>query len=179
MTADHHRSADPGQDTQTPISPADDPSARTRCSPQRPLELSIGSLSTASERVRLPTVSVDLRPVADALGVAVPERPASATRSWSVVARSDVVSVVAWGRIGTVQADAIAQKVAELQSPRVPLVIDLTGVTELHPDAVTWLGARHVADGPERPLLVEVVADGHLHRLLTHPDAPRLRLRLL
>lgn len=85
---------------------------------------------------------------------------------------------MAWGRIGAAETEAITAHVASLAPARTPLVVDLTGVTELHADAVAWLGARHQADGRERPLLVEVVADGHLHRLLTAPDAPVLRLTL-
>lgn len=97
---------------------------------------------------------------------------------WAVAERRDATRVTAWGPVGAAETAAIARHMASLPPGRRPLVVDLTGVTELHADAVAWLGARHVADGPDRPLLVEVLADGHLHQLLTAPGAPRLRLML-
>ena len=104
--------------------------------------------------------------------------PSARFRRWALVEDRDAARLVVWGPVGPADIASLDARLAALADGRVPLVVDLTGVTELHPDAVAWLGRRHEEFGAARPMLVPVVADGHLHRLLTAPEAPRLRLRL-
>ena len=104
--------------------------------------------------------------------------PSARFRRWALVEDRDAARLVVWGPVGPADIASLDARLAALADGRVPLVVDLTGVTELHPDAVAWLGRRHEEFGAARPMLVTVVADGHLHRLLTAPEAPRLRLRL-
>ena len=103
--------------------------------------------------------------------------PASPSR-WAVTRDRHTARLVAWGDLGPAEVAEFDAHVQGLMSGRLPLVVDLTGVHELHPEAVAWLGRRHAEFGPERPMLVVVVADGHLHGQLTAPDAPQLRLTL-
>ncbi len=99
-------------------------------------------------------------------------------RRWAVVEDPDAVRVVAWGTFGAAEAAALEERLATAGRQVAPLVVDLTGVTHLEPAGVTWLGERHDRDGHALPMLVVVVADGRVHRRLTEPGAPQLRLRL-
>jgi hypothetical protein len=106
--------------------------------------------------------------------VDVPPEP----RRWAVAEERDAVRVLMWGAVGAAETAAVDARLAETAPRAVPVVVDLTGATDLQVPAVTWLGERHREFGHERPLLVVVVADGHVHERLTRPEAPRLRLTL-
>lgn len=82
---------------------------------------------------------------------------------------------VVWGTLGAEEARAIEERLGAVQLGTLPLVVDLTGITRLEDAGVAWLGACHEREGSA---LVVVVADGRVHRRLTEPGAPRLRLRL-
>ena len=99
-------------------------------------------------------------------------------RRWAFVEDSDAVRITLWGAVGPRETAALDTRLVTLRARSVPLIFDLTGVTELHEESVTWLGLRYDEFGRERPLMVCVVADGRVHQRLTSPDAPRLRLTL-
>ena len=101
----------------------------------------------------------------------------SPAHRWTLVEDRDAVRLTVWGTVGPEQLGALDARLADL-TRRAPLVVDLTGVTDLHAETVRWLGARHAQDGQDRPMCVVVVADGHVHRRLTREDAPQLRLTL-
>lgn len=86
--------------------------------------------------------------------------------------------LLAWGDVGPEEVAQLQERLDDLTPGRLPLVVDLTGVRLLHPEAVEWLGRRHAEYGPGRPMLVVVIADGHLHQQLTADGAPQLRLTL-
>ena len=90
----------------------------------------------------------------------------------------DAARLIVWGAIGPAETDAFDARLATLGPRRVPVIIDLTRIAELDADVVAWLGARHAEFGPERPMLVAVIADGPVHERLTRPGAPQLRLTL-
>ncbi|MBA2349731.1 MAG: hypothetical protein H0V81_15730 [Solirubrobacterales bacterium] len=103
--------------------------------------------------------------------------PAPACR-WAFEEEFDAVRVELWGSVGPRETAALDERLLRLRERTAPLVIDLTGVSDLHEETVTWLGLRHAAFGRERPMLVCVVADGSVHLRLTRADAPQLRLTL-
>ncbi len=97
---------------------------------------------------------------------------------WAVEEALDAVRIVMWGEIGPQDTAGIDAQLLTLRARSAPLLLDLTGVTALHQDAVTWLGLRHAEFGRERPMVVSVISDGHVHGQLTRPGAPQLRLTL-
>ncbi len=100
------------------------------------------------------------------------------SQRWTLVEEHDAARLIVWGAIGPAETDAFDARLDALGPRRLPVIIDLTRVTELDADVVAWLGARHAEFGPERPMLVAVIADGPLHARLTRPGAPKLRLTL-
>jgi len=100
------------------------------------------------------------------------------SQRWTLVEDHDAARLIVWGAIGPAETDAFDARLDALGPRRVPVIIDLTRVTELDADVVAWLGARHADFGPGRPMLVAVIADGPLHQRLTRPGAPQLRLTL-
>lgn len=107
-----------------------------------------------------------------------PPTEALASRRWAFVEDIDVVRIALWGTVGPRETAALDTRLLTLRARSAPLIFDLTGVSELHEESVTWLGLRHEEFGRERPMMICVVADGRVHRRLTRPDAPRLRLTL-
>lgn len=87
---------------------------------------------------------------------------ADPTRSWALVEEPGEIRLTVWGMLGPAEIAALDRRLA---TPVASLRIDLTGVTELHTDAVGWLGAR-------RPSDVVVVAGGAVHRRLREAALP-------
>jgi hypothetical protein len=104
--------------------------------------------------------------------------PPHGTRQWALAEELYAVRVVLWGAITPAETSALDERLLTLRRRSAPLLLDLTGVTALAEESVAWLGLMHEEFGIERPMLVSVVADGAIHRRLTRPDAPQLRLTL-
>ena len=102
----------------------------------------------------------------------------SSSRRWAFVEDLHEVRIVLWGQIGPRETSALDARLLTMRVRSAPLIVDLTGVTDLQEETVTWLGVRHAEFGRERPMRVCVVADGRVHRRLTRSDAPQLRLTL-
>jgi hypothetical protein len=123
-------------------------------------------------------MALDIRTtLAPALDDSSPSRPPD-TRQWALAEELYAVRVVLWGAIGPAETSALDERLLRVRRRSAPLLLDLTGVTVLAEESVAWLGVRHAECGIERPMLVSVVADGPIHRRLTRPDAPQLRLTL-
>lgn len=106
-----------------------------------------------------------------------PARPRP--RRWAVTQDQRAVRLILWGAVGRAETAALDERLRALPARRLPVEVDLTGVTDLRPETVAWLGLRHEELGSERPLLVIVRADGPVHARLTRPGTPRLRLTLV
>ena len=98
--------------------------------------------------------------------------------SWVATHEAGTAKLTVWGVLGTREIDELDASLPALALGASAIVIDLKGVTALHPAAVAWLGARHAEHGRERPVIVAVIADGHIHARLTQADTPQLRLIL-
>ncbi len=107
----------------------------------------------------------------------LPREP-SPSRRWAFVEDLDAVRILLSGEVGSREITALDDRLLTMRVRSAPLIFDLTGVSELHEESVTWLGLRHAEFGRERPMMICVVADGRVHRRLTRPDAPQLRLTL-
>ncbi len=108
----------------------------------------------------------------------VPLTGPSSARRWAFTEDLDAVRIALWGEVGPRETTALDARLLTMRVRSAPVIVDLTGVTNLHEDTVAWLGVRHAELGRERPMLVCVVTDGRVHRRLTQPDAPKLRLTL-